>query len=341
MIVSGAVLGVGSSLFWVVQGTIITTYVPETQRGRAFATFWVIFNLGGTIASLGFFGSNYHTTGSKVANKSYIIAIISMCLAWLSGFFICPRSKMQGVQLQSTFGKRSWRQMLRLTLRIMSDWKVLCMVPLFFSANAFYPYQQNVVNGQNFTIRARALNGFFYWIAQIVGALLMGLLVDLPKLHRQRRAWIAWTLLFTSGMIIWGGGYAFERWSGRHSAHPELKQPIDFTQGRPYVGPMFLYFFYGMYDAFWQTFCYWLIGTRSNCPTITAVLVCAYKAFQGIGGAMVWRLNAMGTPAMSQFAMNWGLCIGSLLVVLPSVEAVTLTSSDERATDTSKSGSEA
>ena len=101
--------------------------------------------------------------------------------------------------------------MLRLTLRIMSDWKVLCMVPLFFSANAFYPYQQNVVNGQNFTIRARALNGVFYWIAQIVGALLMGLLVDLPKLHRQRRAWIAWTLLFTSGMIIWGGFARFVR----------------------------------------------------------------------------------------------------------------------------------
>ena len=105
MIVSGAVLGVGSSLFWVVQGAIITTYVSEAQRGRAFATFWVIFNLGGTIASLGFFGSNYHTTGSKVANKSYIIAIISMCLAWLSGFFICPLSKCKECSCSQRLGR--------------------------------------------------------------------------------------------------------------------------------------------------------------------------------------------------------------------------------------------
>lgn len=341
MIVSGAVLGVGSSLFWVAQGAIITTYVPESQRGRAFATFWVIFNLGGTVASLLVFGGNYHSTSKMTTSGSFTILIIPMCIAWINAVFINPPSKIQGVQLQSTSRRRNWSQLLQLTLQIISDWRVLCMFPLFFSANAFYPYQQNVVNGQHFTIRTRALNSAFYWIAQIISALLMGLLVDLPKFHRQTRARFAWVLLFVSGMIIWGGGYTFQKLSSRHSAQPELKLLIDFTQSQTYMGPMFLYFFYGMYDAFWQTFCYWLMGTRSNCPTATAILVSAYKALQSIGGAMVWRLDAVGTPAMSQFAMTWGLCIGSLIVALPSVEAVTSTSSNEEVPDASKVESEA
>ncbi len=37
---------------------------------------------------------------------------------------------------------------------------------------------------------------------------------------------------------------------------------------------------------------------------------------------MAWRLNALHTDAMTQLGMNWGLCIGSLIVVLPSVLAV-------------------
>lgn len=37
---------------------------------------------------------------------------------------------------------------------------------------------------------------------------------------------------------------------------------------------------------------------------------------------MAWRLNALHTDPMTQLGMNWGLCIGSLIVVLPSVLAV-------------------
>lgn len=32
--------------------------------------------------------------------------------------------------------------------------------------------------------------------------------------------------------------------------------------------------------AFWQSFCYWLMGAESNSPAVTAILVGAYKIFQ-------------------------------------------------------------
>jgi hypothetical protein len=126
-------------------------------------------------------------------------------------------------------------------------------------------------------------------------------------------------------MTIWGGGYAFQKWSDRRMA-VGLKQDIDYTQGSVSVGPIFLYIFYGAYDAFWQSFCYWLMGARSNSPAEAAITVGAYKTFQATGGAMAWRINALKKPAMTQFAMDWGLCMGSLIIAIPTVLAVTLTS---------------
>ena len=96
---------------------------------------------------------------------------------------------------------------------------------------------------------------------------------------------------------------------------------MDYTQSG-YLGPMFLYFFYGAFDAFWQSFSYWIIGAQSHDPVVNAVIVGAYSALKPAGGAMAWRINAQGYSAKTQFAMNWGLSIGSLLVALPPVLGV-------------------
>ncbi|KAJ5700977.1 MFS general substrate transporter [Penicillium malachiteum] len=329
VIASGAILGVGASFIWVAQGAIMTTYVPESQKGRAIAVFWVIFNLGGGVGSLASFGLNYNSTSGTVSDGTYIALLILMGIGWLLGVFICPPASVRVAQLQSTPPKqRTWKETLRLSVRTIMDWRVLCMLPLFFSANVFYSYQQNVVNGMTFDIRTRSLNGALYWIAQMFGGLVIGLILDLPGLSRPIRARVAWVFLFATGMAIWGGGYAFQKWSSARMAQG-LKQDIDYTDSPTSIGPMFLYIFYGAYDAFWQSFCYWLVGARSNSPAVTAILVGAYKTFQSAGGAMAWRINALGKPAMTQFAMDWGMCMGSLVIAIPAVLAVTFTSDSD------------
>lgn len=199
------------------------------------------------------------------------------------------------------------------------------MLPLFFCANVFYSYQQNSVNGKSFTLRTRSLNGALYWFAQIFGGLFIGLILDLPKVSRPNRARIGWVILFVTGMVIWGGGFAFQVWENRRLAKG-LKQDIDFNKPSIFVGPMFLYIFYGMYDALWQGFCYWIIGATSNNTAVAAVLVGAYKTFQATGGAMAWRINALNKPALTQLYMNWGLSMGALLIALPMVWTVSETS---------------
>lgn len=51
-IFAGAWLGVCAGLLWTAQGAIMLSYPAESQKGRYFAWFWTIFNLGGVIGSL-------------------------------------------------------------------------------------------------------------------------------------------------------------------------------------------------------------------------------------------------------------------------------------------------
>ena len=327
---SGALLGIGASFLWVVQGAIMTTYVAESQKGRAIAVFWIIFNLGGGVGALASFGLNFHSESGTVSDATYIALMVVMLVGWVLGIFICSPKRVRLAQLRAVEEreKHTLKHAIITAFRTIAKWRVLCMLPFFFSANVFYAYQQNFVNGETFNIRTRSLNSALYWIAQMFGGLIMGFLLDLPFLSRLNRAKLGWATLFVTGMAIWGGGYKFQVWQNRRLA-AGLKQDIDYTNGSISAGPIILYILYGAYDALWQSMAYWLMGTESNSAERAAVLVGSYKTFQAAGGALAWRINALGKSPMSQFAMNWGLCIGSLLVVLPTVWTVTATTLPE------------
>ncbi|GAP89459.1 putative major facilitator superfamily general substrate transporter [Rosellinia necatrix] len=323
VIASGAILGIGASFIWIVHGAIMTTYVDESQKGRAIAVFWIIFNLGGGIGSLVSFGLNYHSKSGTVTDSTYIALLVIMVFGYFLGFFICSPSRIRLAQLHNAVEteKRTVKGTLTMAIKTITKWRVACMIPLFYSANVFYSYQQNEVNGRTFNIRTRSLNGALYWIAQMLGGLIIGLLLDMPWFRRSIRARIGWAVLVVAGTTIWGGGYAFQLWENKRIA-AGLIQDIDYTQGNISTGPIILYIFYGGYDALWQGFAYWLIGTESNSSARAAILVGAYKTFQATGGAMAWRINALHVSALTQLGMNWGLCVGSLLVVLPTVWTV-------------------
>lgn len=323
VIASGAILGMGASFIWIVQGAIMTTYVDESQKGRAIAVFWVIFNLGGGIGSLVSFSLNYHSTAGTVSDSTYTALMVIMIFGWLLGLFICSPKRIRLAQLHKAVEteKQTLAGMFKMTIDTIMKWRVACMIPLFFSANVFYSYQQNNVNGDTFNLRTRSLNGALYWFSQMAGGLLIGLILDLPMLSRSNRARLGWFFVFATGMIIWGGGYHFQLWQGKFFAEGG-KQTLDFKDSKKAVGPMFLYIFYGLYDALWQGFAYWLIGTESNSTSRAAVLVGMYKTLQSAGAAVTWRLNAVHLAPMKQLGMDWGLCIGSLIVVLPMVLTV-------------------
>lgn len=218
------------------------------------------------------------------------------------------------------------------------------VLPLSTASNWFYTYQFNDVNLARFNVRTRSLNSVLYWLAQMFGAGIFGALLDWTYFRRTVRAKAAWVALFGLTFAIWGGGYAFQSQPGytRENFLNGTLDTMDWTS-TGYVGPMFLYIFYGMYDAIWQTCVYWFMGAITNNGRKLANFVGFYKGIQSAGAAIIWRLDGLNNapPFMNLFASCWGLLAGSLLIALPvmlikiqdhsSVEAdVAFTGSDEK-----------
>ena len=146
---------------------------------------------------------------------------------------------------------------------------IILLFPMFFVSNWFYVYQQNSINGAYFNTRTRALNSMLYWLSQIFAAAIWGYGLDFKGIRRSVRAKIALAVLFVLTMVIWGGGYVFEKTYTRAFVNTEFSsanaaktnpnwEAKDWSDSG-YVGVMFLYMFYGAYDAAWQATVYWYV----------------------------------------------------------------------------------
>ena len=138
------------------------------------------------------------------------------------------------------------------------DSYIIALFPMFFASNWFYTYQFNDFNLAKFNIRTRALNSLLYWLSQIIGAYTFGYALDITRFRRTVRAKAALVGLFVITMAIWGGGYAWQKNYTQATDAPKVGSKIDWTTPG-YVGPLFLYMFYGFYDAAWQTTVYWSV----------------------------------------------------------------------------------
>ena len=86
---------------------------------------------------------------------------------------------------------------------LKSDYYILLLFPMFWASNWFYTYQQNCYNLYLFNLRGRAFNNIWYWLAQIIGAVLFGVILDNQRLgSRKMRAWIGWGILFVVVNVI-------------------------------------------------------------------------------------------------------------------------------------------
>lgn len=206
----------------------------------------------------------------------------------------------------------TWKtELLGLWETLRSDPYVVFLFPMFLASNWFTTYQFNDVNLPQFNLRTRSLNSVLYWTAQILGAVVAGNLLDLKGVRRTTRAKGAWVALMVLTMAVWGGGYAFQLTYNR-----KVNDDIDWTDRR-YIGPMFLYIFYGFYDAAWQVTVYWFMGAITNSGRKLANFAGFYKGIQSAGAAITWGLDRREIPYMSMLASCWGLLAGSLVIALP------------------------
>ncbi|MCJ1356723.1 MAG: hypothetical protein MMC33_006718 [Icmadophila ericetorum] len=320
-IFAGALLGVCAGLLWAAQGAIMMSYPNESMKGRFISWFWMIFNLGGVIGSLIPLGQNIHSTAGAVNNGTYIAFMVLMFFGAVLAWFLVDAKKILRADGSRVILMKhpTWKsEILGLWEVLRTDSYIILLFPLFFSSNWFYTYQFNDVNLARFDIRTRALNSALYWMSQIIGAAVFGYALDISAISRSLRAKLVIGALFVLTMAIWGGGYAWQKQYTRATiAIPGYVKDDWTTDG--YVGPMFLYMFYGFYDAAWQTSIYWLMGTLSNNSRKLANFAGFYKGIQSAGAAVANRIDALKSPYMAEFGSCWGLLAGSLLIAAPVV----------------------
>lgn len=278
LVFAGALLGVCGGLLWCAQGAVMMAYPTEKEKGKFISIFWVIFNLGGVIGSLvrrlppsclgvdaNFsqvpLGQNLHSKAGSVNDGTYIAFMVLMAvgfvLAWgLSDSKYIKRKDGSRVIVMKNPTYKS--ELLGLWETLRSDSHIILLFPMFLASNWFYGYQFNSVNGSYFNIRTRSLNSLLYWLMQMVGAFIFGAIQDAKFLSRSMRAKVIFVILFAITMGVWGGGYAFQKDFTRET----VDGSVDWTDSG-YIGPMFLYMFYGFYDAGFQTCSYWLVWPLS------------------------------------------------------------------------------
>ncbi|KAE8350589.1 major facilitator superfamily domain-containing protein [Aspergillus coremiiformis] len=317
LIFSGALLGVCAGLLWCAQGAVMMSYPREHEKGKFISIFWVIFNLGGVIGSLVPLGQNLHSTAGRVNDGTYIAFMVLMAagfvLAWglSDSKYIVRKDGSRVIVMKNPSWKSEFKGLFD---TLLSDYYIVLLFPLFLSSNWFYGYHFNSVNGAYFNVRTRSLNSCLYWLMQMVGAFVFGFTLDMKFFSRSMRAKINFFLLFFLTLGVWGGGYAFQR------QYTRADGPLDKDwSDSGFVGPMFLYMFYGFYDAAFQTCAYWFMGSLTNNARKLANFAGFYKGIQSAGSAGMWALDLNKAPFMTEFASCWGLLLGSLLIASPVI----------------------
>jgi MFS family permease len=209
---------------------------------------------------------------------------------------------------------------------VIFDRNMILLFLLFFGSNFFYTYQFDGVNGFMFNLRTRGLNASLYWGAQMIGAIVIGHVLDNKKYDLGKRALIGFTVLAIAINVFYGMGCFLEYnvLADFNKGHP-FEPKIDFTEGR-FAFPCIVFVLYGLGDSMIQAYAYWMMKAIAKDNT----LLCArytgyYKGVQSFGAAISWMLDIkqFNVAYIYQYWCCWILFVAALpscLVVVRGIQ---------------------
>ncbi|PNY26827.1 Uncharacterized protein TCAP_03236 [Tolypocladium capitatum] len=314
-IFAGGVLGVSAALFWAAQGSIMMAYPMEKDKGRSFAVFWVIFQMGTLIGAAIALGIEFHSTSAVVSTGVYVTFMIIMLTAMATSWLVLPphlviRGDGSIVELQVS---PSPKQEFRNFIQMFKDWRMLALFPMFFSSNYFYAYQ-GALTAILFNGRTRALVSLLTGIGSMIGSLLIGSITDVLPFSRRNRALVGCAFVFILTCIVWAGGLGFQIKFTRASVEVlGVAIPWDWTFGVA-AGPIILMLAYYLVDTTIQGLAYYTMSSMTNDPCKLARMAGYYKGIQSAGGAVSFGMDAVKTAYLGEILISWLLILVSLPV---------------------------
>ncbi|KAI0088921.1 MFS general substrate transporter [Irpex rosettiformis] len=307
LIFAGAILGITAALLWSAQGAIMMSYPLEKDKGKAFGIFWAIFQFGSFIGAVIALAINIHKGGlTAVATSTYIAFIVIIFVGVASASLVLPPNRV--IRSDGTLVKlethSSVKDELVAMFRLLKDWRMLALLPMFFASNYFYAYQGSV-NATVFDGPTRALNATLEGAGAIIGALMIGFgVLDAPWLgHRRTRGYIGLGVVTTMVIIVWSVGLSWQVDFTRDFLHQHGKY-INYRDS-DYAGKGALYFFYYFADACYQALAYWIMSALTNDPFKLARYAGLYKAVQSAGAAGSFGMDAVLTPLLNEHLASW------------------------------------
>ncbi|CAL1696862.1 unnamed protein product [Somion occarium] len=322
VVAAGAILGICAGMLWTAQGSLMLAYPTESEKGKFIGIFWSVFNLGSVVGASVSLGQNYHNTA----------CVALLCAQWLEfhadltlwndlGEFSRKWHLYPNKMVRSDGSKvasprhPSWTsEFWDLWVALRTDPYIILLFPMFFASNWFYTWQFNDFNLALFNIRTRSLNNLVYWLAQIIGSVSIGFLLDQRGLSRRVRAFSGWCILLFMVLVVHIWAFFYQK----HYTRETVEARIDIFD-HAYLGRVLFYICCGLLDSMWQTCAYWLMGAMSNDPAKLAHFTGFYKSIQSAGAAGVWRADAIGVPYMNLFISTWALLLAGLVFALPMI----------------------
>lgn len=158
----------------------------------------------------------------------------------------------------------------------------------------------------------------------MVASFAYGAFLDNKWMGRRKRGIWGYTIAGVFAMVVWGGGLALQLRRAPNSDYYGLQDTDIIDSGVKFVGPFFLYFFYGAFDAVWQTLIYWTLAYLSHeSPEQAARYVGAFKAFEAMGSAIASKVNTDKINYNIEFGLDWGFTMFGLFCAIPFVLSMT------------------
>ncbi|KAF7797705.1 hypothetical protein EIP86_011057 [Pleurotus ostreatoroseus] len=290
------------------------SYPLEKDKGKAFGIFWAIYSFGSFIGSIIALAINIEDGSlGAVSTSTYIAFLVIIIFGVVSSAFVLPpnlvtRSDGTIVKLDTSTKVHSE---LAEMLRLLKDWRVISLLPMFFASNYYYAYLGSV-NATVFDSATRALNGALEGVGSIIGALAIGFFVlDAKWLPRRRRGYLGLTVLAVMTIVIWSVSLVWQLTFTRHYKQEHGGHWINYHDA-DYKGKGALYFFYFVCDASNQAMIYWIMSALSNDPFTLARFAGIYKAIQSAGSAGAYGMDAVLTPLLNEHLACWSMLLCSL-----------------------------
>ncbi|KAA8911966.1 hypothetical protein TRICI_003652 [Trichomonascus ciferrii] len=309
VIAGGALCGISGGLLWTVHGMVTMSYAEEEDKAKFFALTWSLLSIGATLGGLiPLLQNMHHADTSGVNTDTYVGFLIVMLVGVVLSLTLCDAKQVRrkdGRSLED-FRQTDFKTELMGVLKLVTDKKIMMLLPAFFASNFFYSYQFGI-NAFYFSLRTRSLNSLVYWLTQVLGTTFIGFVLDNRRIGRRKRGLIGLAIVSIFVLATWSGGAVFQTTFTRESTPPN----VDWSDPG-FGGPFTLYFMYGMADAMWQSWCYWIMGAITNESYRLARYAGFYKGVQSAGCAISFGIDAAGVPFMNELGANFGMMAFSI-----------------------------